>query len=200
MSRAPRLDIRSLDCGALRQVSLTVDAGACVAISGPSGAGKTRLLRALADLDPSPGAVFLNGRSREDHAPSEWRRRVTLLPSDSLWWGERVCDSAPGLTAEALQALDLPAGAGTWSVDRLSAGERQRLALLRVAALEPEVFLLDEPTANLDADNARRVEDFLAERRRRGAALIWVSHDPAQIQRVADRSMVIRDGRLEEAP
>ena len=192
------LRVEDLDCGSVAGVGFTLADGECLCISGPSGAGKTRLLRALADLDPHSGRVWLGDAAREDFAPSDWRRRVLLVPSESHWWSDSVgvhFQERP--SSEQMAALGLPAEALEWSVARLSAGERQRLGLLRAALREPQVLLLDEPTANLDTDNAARVEAWLGRlRREHGTGLLWVSHDKAQIARVADRHLRIEDGRL----
>jgi ABC-type iron transport system FetAB ATPase subunit len=83
------------------------------------------------------------------------------------------------------------------AVIRLSSGEKQRLALLRLLANQPRVLLLDEPTANLDPENTRRVEAVIREYcRERAAAVVWVSHDREQAARVADRQFEVADGRL----
>ena len=88
----------------------------------------------------------------------------------------------------------------SWNVSRCSSGEKQRLSVLRMLANAPRVLLLDEPTANLDAANAQRVEqmisDYLVEHR---AFAIWVSHDVAQLRRVSQRRYRFRRGRLMEA-
>ena len=175
--------------------------GECVCLGGPSGSGKTRLLRALADLDPHLGDIRLNGRAQREFAPSEWRRRVAMLPAESAWWAPTVGEHMPDVGAEELSRLGLPEDAARWPVERLSAGEKQRLALLRLTAgREPAVLLLDEPTANLDPASVERVECYLlALSRERGAGMIWVSHDAAQIRRVATRAMRIECGRLELA-
>ena len=87
-----------------------------------------------------------------------------------------------------------------WQVSRLSSGERQRLGLARLLALQPRVLLLDEPTANLDAANTRRVEACLDDYRRgHQAAVLWVSHDPDQRGRVASRELLLEQNRLIEA-
>jgi len=98
-----------------------------------------------------------------------------------------------------VEALGLDARLLGEPVARLSSGERQRCALLRLLANEPQVLLLDEPTANLDPLSAQRVEAVVADyRQTRQAAVIWVSHDPAQIARVADRHLRFADGTLQE--
>jgi ABC-type iron transport system FetAB ATPase subunit len=87
----------------------------------------------------------------------------------------------------------------TWHVSRLSSGERQRLALLRLLGNRPKVLLLDEPTANLDSENTLKVEKLLhIYRKQQQSALLWISHDPEQIRRVGTRHFILRNGRLEE--
>jgi ABC-type multidrug transport system ATPase subunit len=192
------LSVNGLDCGSLSGANFDVASGACVCLGGPSGSGKTRLLRALADLDPHMGDIRLNGRAQREFAPSEWRRRVAMLPAESAWWAPTVGEHMPDGCAEELSRLCLPEDAARWPVERLSAGEKQRLALLRLTAgREPALLLLDEPTANLDPASVERVERYLlALSRERGSGMIWVSHDAAQIARVATRAMRIERGRL----
>ena len=84
-------------------------------------------------------------------------------------------------------------------VMQLSSGERQRLALLRLLSNRPRVLLLDEPTANLDPENTRRIEALVTEyRREHDAAVIWVSHDTEQVKRVANRHFQLVDGEMQE--
>ena len=181
----------------LGPVTLQVDEGECVCLTGPSGAGKTRLLRAVADLDPHQGEVFLDGVSSLQVPAPEWRRRVALLPAESHWWGDRVGEHFGAGDIAGLQALGFESGVLDWSVARLSSEERQRLALLRMLALVPRVLLLDEPTANLDPANIERVETLLTDYRcTHDAALLWVSHDVAQAERVAQRVLRIEHGRM----
>ncbi len=181
---------------------MTVREGECLGISGPSGSGKTRLLRAIADLDVHEGRVSLDGVPREHFRPSDWRRRVGLLPADNHWWLERVRDHLPGeIDEEALERLGLEPDLLIQPVARLSSGERQRFALLRLLANRPAVLLLDEPTANLDAHSAARVEELLGRYRTDArAGVLWVSHDPEQIRRVARRHLRMAGGQLREAP
>lgn len=174
--------------------------GQCVGISGPSGSGKTRLLRAIADLDVHEGQVALDGVARERFRPSDWRRRVGLLPADNHWWLERVVDHVREVDEEALERLGLEQDLLVQPVARLSSGERQRFALLRLLANRPTVLLLDEPTANLDAHSAARVEELLARYQKdAGAGVLWVSHDLEQIRRVASRRFRMEHGQLREA-
>jgi ABC-type iron transport system FetAB ATPase subunit len=186
----------------LEPVDLSLAAGELVFLSGASGSGKSLLLRAIADLDPNQGEVWLDGSARSRMPAPLWRRRVGLLPAESHWWGERVGDHFPADAEDLLDRLGFGPDVPGWSVSRLSTGERQRLALARLLIMSPQALLLDEATANLDPPNRERVEGIIEDYRGgRSAAVLWVSHDPAQRQRLSRRTgarrLVIRDGRLE---
>lgn len=144
--------------------------------------------------------MLLDGASAQSFTAPEWRRRVTLLPAESQWWFERVGDHFSDADEAGFSALGLTLEALDWQVSRCSTGERQRLSILRTLANRPSVLLLDEPTASLDQENIERVEALItAYRETTGAALIWVSHDPHQIERVADRHLRFEAGTLVEA-
>jgi len=156
-------------------------------------------LRSLADLDPHSGEVFLDDLECLRLPAPEWRRRVGLLPAESQWWHDRVGEhffAFPDHTT--LDRLGFTPEVADWPVTRLSSGEKQRLAVLRLLANRPEVLLLDEPTANLDPENSARVEklilDYQAESR---AAVLWVTHDPDQPSRLGGRVYGLVNGVLE---
>lgn len=172
-----------------------------MALHGDSGSGKTRLLRLIADLDPGEGEVWLDQAERREIPAPEWRRRVMYLAADSQWWYPTVGAHADDWAAETLKALGFDPAVLDWSVERLSSGERQRLALARALGRGPQVLLLDEPTANLDQANTSRVERLIGEwRESTGGAALWVSHDPAQRARVASSSARMEGGRLLPEP
>lgn len=196
----PLLEVRQLRRPMLGPLSFGVDAGECLCISGPSGTGKSQLLRAIADLDPHDGEVRLDGEAAGSIKPHRWRSRVGLLPPESHWWlptpGAHFSGGAPVSPVE----LGLPGDIMEQPVERLSSGEKQRLALLRMLSNRPQVLLLDEPTANLDPANTRLVEAVITRYRdSRSAAVIWVSHDQEQVERVGCRSLRLDGGRLREA-
>ena len=126
-------------------------------------AGKSLLLRAIADLDPNRGKVSLAGTSRDEFTAPEWHRRVGYLASESGWWADNVgvhfYDHASA--ADLLPKLGISADALGWQVGRLSTGESQRPALTRLLLGAPDVMLLDEPTSGLDPDAVAMAEDVL---------------------------------------
>ncbi|MEY9403654.1 ABC transporter ATP-binding protein [Bradyrhizobium sp. 23AC] len=182
-------------------VSFDLQDGECVALQGPSGVGKTLLLRSLADLDPNEGTVKLDGTLREVMPAPAWRRQVTYLAAEPGWWSDTVQDHfAAWEDALPLVArLGLPDDCGGWSIQRLSTGERLRLGLARALMLRSRVLLLDEPTSALDPAAGAVVESVIAERISDGTSVLWTTHDGAQARRVGTRIFVMRpDGGIEE--
>jgi ABC-type iron transport system FetAB ATPase subunit len=180
--------------------SLEVPAGTALAISGPSGAGKSLFLRMIADLDPNTGEVFLDGATRSGLPAHAWRRRVPYVAAESGWWARDVHDhfSADQLARARALAERLGVGVAPFDgpADRLSTGERQRVALVRALILDAPALLLDEPTGPLDPDSTARVEAVLKERLAAGAAIILVTHDPEQGKRLNARRLRMADRRL----
>lgn len=195
---AHSLTIEEVSVPTLDSIRLEVKAGECIGLSGPSGSGKTLLLRALADMDPHPGQVRLDGTAADEMAPEQWRRRVGLLPAESAWWHDTVGPHFETDPRQWLEMLGFDDSVLAWDIRRLSSGERQRLALVRMLELMPKALLLDEPTANLDRRNIARVEAVIdTYRQRHRPAVVWVSHDLDQLQRNCDRLYAIQGPRIE---
>lgn len=195
------LEVRALSRPGLAPLDLDLAAGEALALLGPSGSGKTLLLRAIADLDPNQGRVSLDGRLRETLPAPDWRRRVTYLVAEPGWWETRAGAHFPDPeAAEALlPAIGLGAEILTRRIAELSTGERHRLALVRALVQTPEVLLLDEPTSGLDQDTTRQVEAVLRARAGDGVALLFATHDEALAERLGDRALRVRDGKVTEA-
>jgi putative ABC transport system ATP-binding protein len=187
----------------LRDVSLSIPAGS-TALLGPSGSGKSTLLRLLNRLaDPDEGTVRFHGRDVRELDPLELRRRVGLVPqlpapvpgsvADNVKFGPRL----EGHEVDPERPIRL-AGLDSSFLDRdasrLSVGEQQRVMLARALALEPEVLLLDEPTASLDSAATAAVEEAL--RGLGGVSLVLVTHDRAQAERLAERTIELEAGRV----
>jgi putative ABC transport system ATP-binding protein len=182
---------------------LTVSGGACTAITGPSGSGKSVLLRMIADLDPNSGEVWLDDQPRAAMSGPEWRKQATYVAAESGWWADRVSDHFAGSARDAIESmaprLDLRGALMDAPVAQLSTGEKQRLALMRALLQRPKLLLLDEPTAALDEASVGLAEALLQEFSAAGGSLILVTHDPRQAQRLGTQHFRMAAGRLEAA-
>lgn len=192
------ISLKSLRRLGIGPVSFSVEDGACIAISGASGSGKSLLLRAIADIDPNEGWLATQSGDRSEMSAPDWRCKVAYLPAESGWWADIVAAHFQAPKGVDLTSLGLSEEAMGWDVARLSSGERQRLALLRLLEHQPEVLLLDEPTAPLDAANTALLEARLQQCLAKGVSVILVTHDPAQAARMASRHFVLAEGQLSE--
>jgi putative ABC transport system ATP-binding protein len=200
----------------IRDVSFAVHPGDRLAVLGPSGAGKTVLLRALAMLDPlDTGEIRWRGHPVRGGSVPSYRKQVIYLHQRPALLDGSVEDNLrhpftlkahhatkfdPGRVVELLGCLDRDATFLGKSSRDLSGGEGQIVALLRAVQLDPAVLLLDEPTASLDRATSRAVEGLLDRwlaAGHGGRALVWVSHDRDQARRVTGQALHLRAGRLE---
>jgi putative ABC transport system ATP-binding protein len=200
---------------AVDRADIEVGEGEFIAIQGPSGSGKTTLLGLFAGLElPDEGDVELLGHDLRRLSPTERarlrQRRLGIVFQSfglvaSLSAGEnvalplalaRVAEGERTNRAEAaLREVGLDVSLGA-RIDELSGGERQRVGVARALASDPALILADEPTGSLDAESGRVVLELLSDAvRRRGVALVLVTHDPLSAAR-ADRRYEIRDGHL----
>ncbi len=192
---------------ALSGVDLTVAAGEVVVVVGPNGAGKTSLLRACAGLLPvTSGEAFVLGSDLTDDR-TDVRRRVGLLGHAAPLYDElnavenvRFAVKAAGLPTSrvdpALERLGLVGRLRRTTVGRLSAGQRRRVALAALVARSPELWLLDEPHAGLDAGARRLLAELVAEVAADGAAVLLSSHEPELAVPLADRVVTMGGGRV----
>lgn len=191
------LNINNVEIPGLQPIQLSVAEGECAGVAGDSGCGKTRLLRAIADLDKHSSDICIDAVCQMDVPAHEWRKRVALLPAESQWWYDTVGEHFINNDEIPLAELGLDKNIMQQQVSHCSSGEKQRLAVLRVLVNKPQVLLLDEPTANLDADNCSRVEKFIEKYiQENNSAAIWVSHNSAQLKRVAKKCYLLSAGAL----
>ena len=200
---------------ALDNVSVTLTAGTRLALVGPTGAGKSTLAKLMARLyDPQVGAVSFGGVNLRDASMEDLRRRIVVIPQEGFLFDGSVRDNLliakPDATeAELVAALDrlglrerfeaLPEGLDTEVRERgsrLSAGERQLVALSRAALVDPAVLVLDEATSNLDPGTEMLIEAAL-ERLMVGRSVIVVAHRLSTVQR-ADKIAVVADAQISE--
>jgi ABC-type iron transport system FetAB ATPase subunit len=192
------LSIRNLRARLVQVDDLDLNAGDCIAVMGPSGSGKSLMLRALADLDPAEGEITLDGRERMSMTGPEWRRQVMYVGPESGWWEDRVGDhfEDPEAVTGVLQRLGFKAEALTWPVSRLSTGERQRLAIARAFDRGPRVLLMDEPTGALDQEATALVEGVIHDFLMDGGIVILATHAKEQAARLGKRLLTMAGGRL----
>jgi ABC-type multidrug transport system fused ATPase/permease subunit len=202
---APRIETEGLTVARagrelLRGLDLTVRAGEVVALVGPSGVGKSSLLRTLVRLDePAGGRVLVDGTDARELDPCALRRRVGLVAQAPVMLeGDVRANLAYGLEepddaalAESLAATGLDPSFMTRTAQELSGGEAARVAVARALARDPVALLLDEPTAALDSVAATAVEDLVRSLAARGLGVLMVTHDEAQAERVADRRVAL---------
>ena len=199
----------------LNDISLSLASGHLVALVGPNGAGKTTLLRALAGLVPSSGAIHVGGDALSSLPLRERARRFAYLAQGhTVHWPlpardivalgryphgatdpARLTPRDSEAVWRAMQVADVVAF-GDRRVTELSGGERSRVALARVFAVEAPVILADEPTSSLDPRHQIDVMSSLRAAADKGTLVIVVTHDLGLAARFADRVLVLSDGRL----
>ena len=202
---------------AVDRLSLDVAARESIAVVGPSGCGKTTLLRLIAGLErPDSGEVWLEARQVEGngrHRVPTYERRIGFVFQDlALWPHLTVRDNLAFVVASATtekreRAARIDEALKICRVDphlakrhpyELSGGEQQRVALARALVGSPRILLLDEPFASLDSElRATLREEFASLQRQLGLTTIYVTHDLADANALASRTVVMRDGRIE---
>ena len=210
---AMRLQIESIEksygsAKALKSISLEIIGGKTIALLGINGAGKTTLLRILAGLEKQDkGSILFNGKSAN---AKELRQIGTLVFQKTVMFSRSVYDNlAYGLEirgkkdeeireeiTRALQAVGLR-NFERRKARRTSGGEQQRIALARAFLLNPQILLLDEPTANLDPYSATIIERAIMRTRRKGLVML-ATHNLSQAKRLADDVVHIYEGKIVE--
>ncbi len=199
---------------ALEDISLSVQSGELVALAGENGAGKTTLVRCIAgDVVPASGEIYLGGRRVSADPASAARQGVAVV-----WQDLALCDNldiAANImlgreskrlllsdtrfhvaAASLLAELHIPLKDTTRSVRGLSGGQRQLVAVARAMGSKPRLLALDEPTASLGVKESAQVEELIMSLREQGTTILLACHDIDQMFRLADRVVVLRQGRI----
>lgn len=189
----------------LRDVTVSIPADGITVLAGPSGGGKSTLLRLLNRLDdPLSGEISWKGRSLDQWEPTVLRRQVAMIFQQPPLFDGSVLDNLrvalPDVSDDrALHVLD-HVDLAPELIDRdaslLSGGEAQRMCVARALLTEPDVVLADEPTSALDTAARATVEELAKRLVESGVALVWVTHDTDQLRRLADHVGTVIDGRL----
>ena len=199
---------------ALDGVSLTVRPGELIALAGENGAGKTTLVRCIAgDIAPGQGEIYISGRRVAPDPAAAARQGVAVVWQDlalcenldiaaNVLLGREsrrmmFSDSRFHRTAAALlESLGIPLRDTTRRVSALSGGQRQLVAVARAMGSRPRLLALDEPTASLGVMESAQVEELIAGLREKGTTILLACHDIDQMFRLADRIVVLRQGRV----
>lgn len=179
--------------------------GGVTCLVGPSGSGKSTLLRLCNRLEvPTSGVVRFRGDDVALLDPLEHRRRVGMVFQRPTPFPGSVRDNLrvarPAADETSLERALERAALGASFLDRvaddLSGGEAQRMCLARTLVTEPEVLLMDEPTSALDPRATKELEGLARQLADEGVSVVWVSHDPEQVDRIADARFVVEEGRV----
>jgi len=194
---------------AIRRLNLKVRRGQVLSVIGPNGAGKTTLLRMMALLDkPTRGRIYYQGERVDGSNVRAIRGKVTMVFQRTANFNKTVYKNV----AYGLEFKKIPESAVKRNVMRalglvgmkkfadrqakkLSGGEQQRMAIVRALTLEPELLLLDEPTANLDPKNVLAIERIIKEIRKKSTVVI-ATNNPFQASRLSDRVVCLLNGSL----
>ncbi len=192
----------------LAELDARLPSGGLTVVSGPSGSGKSTLLRLCNRLDvPSEGVVCHRGTDVAQRDPLQLRREVAMVFQRPVTFAGSVLDNLreadPGCETgrgeELLERVGLPAAFLERDAGELSGGEAQRACLARALATGPQVMLMDEPTSALDGQAAAVLERLARQLVDDGTPVVWVTHDEAQLSRLADFALRIVEGRVERS-
>ncbi|AKP02516.1 ABC transporter ATP-binding protein [Companilactobacillus pabuli] len=192
----------------LKDINLEIQKGKYITVVGPSGSGKSTLMRILASMISSTsGEVIFNGKSIETYDPILYRQKVSYAFQQPTLFGKTVRENLEfpfevrkeeideNKIIDYLKMVNLDESYIDKSVNDVSGGEKQRIALLRNLLFPPEVLITDEVTAGLDAENKEIVHKMLNQFNQRGLTILRVTHDETEIEAAADK-ITIRKGEL----
>ncbi|WP_201307181.1 ABC transporter ATP-binding protein [Companilactobacillus farciminis] len=192
----------------LKDINLEIQKGKYITVVGPSGSGKSTLMRILASMiSPTSGEVIFDGKKIETYDPILYRQKVSYAFQQPTLFGKTVRENLEfpfevrketvdeAKIIDYLKMVNLDESYIDKSVNDVSGGEKQRIALLRNLLFPPEVLITDEVTAGLDAENKEIVHKMLNQFNQRGLTILRVTHDETEISAATDK-ITIRKGEL----
>lgn len=192
----------------LKHINLNIEKGKYLTVIGPSGSGKSTLMRIIASMiSATSGEVLFNGQPIESFEPTDYRQKVSYAFQQPTLFGKTVRENLAfpfevrnkdfdeKKVNQYLKMVNLDESYIDKSVNDVSGGEKQRIALLRNLLFQPEVLITDEVTAGLDTDNKAIVHKMLQEFNDRGLTILRVTHDESEISE-AQATITIKDGEL----
>lgn len=195
----------------LNDISLKVEEGDFISIMGASGSGKSTILKLCSHLiSPTSGKILYREKDMISYDPILLRREISYCVQSGGLFGRTVEDNlafpyeARGLIMDRVAVLSMMAKFGLEADmlneenKNLSGGEKQRVALVRTLLLKPEVVLLDEVTSALDLENTRIVEQIIRELSASGTTILWITHNPEQSIRLANKLLTVENGQIKK--
>ncbi|MCO7175375.1 ATP-binding cassette domain-containing protein [Sporolactobacillus kofuensis] len=197
------------DKAIIEDLDLGVESGDFISIVGPSGSGKSTLLKLCCDLiSPTKGDILFHNQSVDTYIPTDLRKKISYCLQTPYLFGDKVIENIEFPFAIRNEAHDQQRVEDLFSafqmttdflqkdVKNLSGGEKQRIALIRSLLFQPEILLLDEVTSALDVANTQIVEDVIVKLNNAGTTLLWITHNPEQSRRYANKLLTIDSGKV----
>jgi putative ABC transport system ATP-binding protein len=193
----------------LKNMYLEVNHGDFISVVGPSGSGKSTFFRLCSQLiSPTHGNIFYKNIPYTEYDPIEWRRQIAYCFQTPSLFGDTVMDNLKfpfsirnkkldlSMIKELLENFKMSSEYLSRSIDNLSGGEKQRIALIRTLILKPEILLLDEVTSALDEKNTLIVEDVIKSLNDSGTTILWITHNLEQSKKYANKILSIENGKF----
>ncbi|GEO64630.1 ABC transporter ATP-binding protein [Companilactobacillus nantensis] len=194
----------------LKDITLDIEQGKYLTVIGPSGSGKSTLMRILASMiSATSGEVLFHGKDISTYEPTEYRQKVSYAFQQPTLFGKTVRENLAfpfevrkqafdeDKVIKYLEMVNLNQDYIDKSVNDVSGGEKQRIALLRNLLFQPEVLITDEVTAGLDTENKAIVHKMLNEFNQRGLTILRVTHDESEIESSTD-TITIKNGEVQD--
>ncbi len=199
----------SEDKAILKNISVSIEPGDFISLVGPSGSGKSTFLKLCSHLiSPTSGDIFFKNKNMLQYNPTELRKSIAYCFQTPHLFGDRVLENIKFPFAvrnekynhKRVEKLFSLFGMSTDYLNRkvqnLSGGEKQRIALIRSLIFKPEILLLDEVTSALDEKNTQIVEKVIASLNKEGITLLWITHNPKQAIKYANKVLTIEAGEI----